>query len=193
MSSRVLLLFGLFGRCLPLLVFLNFIPAHGRPLRVFGNTGKWTYLRLEPGSLEAKFMGGAEAILVQEVKDTAQQNPPIRILRTAFANAPSLLPAPIEAWRSAVFEASDEKGPAPKFIREHDPEIPDELLKREGYPRFLSQFKTKREGAAVMHTALMATVADGHLYVFIFEDREDVFKRHIGSVRKLYKSLTILN
>ena len=156
-------------------IFL-FLPANGAVPSPIGNAPGWTYKEIEQNSFEARFSGGAEAMLT--LGETGKI-PDSTVLIYSLPIPPhSHLAGDTGAWQKIFFT-----GNGRKQVIINQRAI---LVNKEW--RYIVSFQTDTGTETMLSSALMAKVVGNKIRYFLYENPPSAFKDSVATVWQLYRT-----
>ncbi|NJL24422.1 MAG: hypothetical protein HC902_04135 [Calothrix sp. SM1_5_4] len=142
-------------------------------------TKGWSFQKSPLQDPQSDITGQAEAVLTYQGTNTSIR--PNILIHKLERKADDFQNDSIEAWKKLLFT---DKAGAIDFTSTR-------LEQKGGQNRFIAEYKSDNGTDAKLHSAILATVINGHVYVMIYDQKPDIFLQNIPVVRRLYRDISL--
>lgn len=147
------------------------------------NAEGWLFEEVKEGSAIQKFTSGAQAVMVKDEKATAEATGSATVLIRRIKSVDERdLQDKAKAWRTALFGDKSKKF---VFLK------PDRATKHDGQWRYTAEFQYNTGAETMLQASALGLVVNGNLYLIIYEQHPNVYKKDISAVQDLLRKLNL--
>jgi hypothetical protein len=144
-----------------------------------GHLNGWKYQDTAGSEMMRDFSGGANGLLSLETSSDASP-PTVLVYEVPDRYLGKDLDTSIEAWRLATFRGK---------LDMKKTTIKDQVYQKNGKTQYFAEVSSDIDRPNMMPSVVLGKQIDKKVYVFIYENRRNIYQRNIGDVLKLFHQL----